>query len=263
MNLNITGKCALVTAASQGLGLACAQALANEGAKVAICSRNEMKIMKIAKEISLSSNSEVIGIACDLSNIDDINRLLNKIYELLGNIDILVFNHGNLTPGSFDKVTLDTWQQNLSISLLPAIHLMNTILPKMKEQLWGRIIFISSIFAKEPDYNFIVSSTIRAGLLGFTKSLATQMAQYGITVNSVLPGYFDTPLLRRIALEKGKSLGKKEKDILARWASELPSKKISQPKTIGFLVSLLASDLVPNLIGAAIPIDEGLAKTLI
>jgi 3-oxoacyl-[acyl-carrier protein] reductase len=184
MDLGLHGKVALVTAASRGLGRACAEALAAEGARVAICSRNEERITTTATEIRQQTGGEVIGFVCNMIKVEDIQRLVREVHERFGHIDILVFNHGNPPPGAFSNIALEQWHEGLNLCIWSAIHLFRSVLPIMKKQRWGRIIVISSIFAKEPDPDYVVSSTLRAGLLGLTKCLARELAPYQITVNT-------------------------------------------------------------------------------
>ena len=262
MNLNLKGKCALVTAASRGLGRACAEALALEGADVAICSRNIEQIRKTANEISINTGGNVRGFVCDLANSNDIDLLLSELRTHFKKIDILVFNNGNLPPGSFSQVNMEQWHLGISMCLMPAIQLCNALISNMKENNWGRIIFINSIFAKEPDPNYIISSTLRSGLLNFAKCIARELATNSITVNSVLPGYFETPLLRSLAEEEGTRINKDARHVLNVWANMIPTNKLANPDQLGYLVAFLSSDLSENISGASIPIDGCMAKSL-
>jgi 3-oxoacyl-[acyl-carrier protein] reductase len=262
MDLGLHGKVALVTAASRGLGRACAEALAAEGARVAICSRNEERITTTAAEIQQQTGSEVIGFVCDVTKVEDIQRLIREIHERFGHIDILVFNHGNPPPGAFSNIALEQWHEGLNLCIWSAIHLFRSVLPIMKKQRWGRIIVISSIFAKEPDPDYVVSSTLRAGLLGLTKCLARELAPYQITVNTVLAGYFDTPLVRQLAAEEAQRKGKPVQQVLQEWANIVPTATIPPPLELGQLVAWLSSEQARNVTGIAIPIDGGMLKGL-
>lgn len=261
MELGLSDKCVLVTGASQGLGRACAEALAAEGARIAICSRSMSRITKAADGIADTAGSEVIGFVCDLTNPKDIQRLISQTQEHFGHIDALVFNHGNPPPGSFFDISIERWQEGLNISLWPAIHLCRAVIPAMKEQHWGRIIFISSTFAKEPDPNYVISSTLRAGLLGLAKCLSRELAPYQITVNTVLAGYFDTPLIRQLAAEVGRRVRKDDKQILQEWANMSPSRTMCEPFALGQLVAWLSSEQAHNVTGTAVTSDGGLLKS--
>lgn len=255
MDLNLKNKFALVTAASSGLGLACAEALAKEGVSVAICSHNLERITKVANEIANKTGSNVKGFFCDLTDTNNINLLLTEIKKYFGKIEIFVFNHGNLPPGPFSVVNIEQWYEGISMCLSSAIQICHSLIPDMKKNQWGRIIFISSIFAKEPDSNYVVSSTLRSGLLSLSKCLAREFASYGITVNTVLPGYFNTPLLRCLAEKEGIQSGKDIQHVLNEWANNIPSKKFLNPDKLGMLVAFLSSDLADYISGASIVID--------
>jgi len=262
MKLKLENKCALVTAASQGLGRASAEALAQEGAKVIICSRNEKRIIQTANEITKKTGNKVTGLVCDLTKFDDIKKMIQSIYDLFENIDILIFNHGNLPPGSFENLNINHWRNGLSLSLWPAIHLCQSLIPKMKIQNWGRIIFISSIYAKEPDPRFIISSSYRAGLLGFAKCLASELAINKVTVNTVLAGYYDTPLLREIASKTAIVTEKTVETVLTEWTKTIPTKFLPDSSSLGELVAWLASENSFNITGTAITSDGGLNKVI-
>jgi len=262
MDLNLKDRCALVTAASQGLGRACAEALALEGARVAICSRNRGRVNRTANEIAKKAKVEVFGFVCDLKNSEDVGRLVSECREHLGRVDIFVFNHGNLLPGSFSDIGIEEWQEGLNICLWPAIHLSRSLMPEMKKQRWGRIIFISSIFAKEPNPEYVLSSTLRAGLLGFAKCLAHEVAPYRITVNTVLAGYFDTPLVRRLAKDRARLLGKDIREVQEEWAAMLPTRIIPEPLALGHLVGWLSSEKAHNVTSTTVVSDGGLVKGL-
>jgi len=258
MELGLRNKCALVTAASQGLGRACAEALAREGAQVAICSRSMERITRAADEINLKTGDKVLGFVCDITQADDIERLVTEVRSQLGHIDILVFNHGNPPPGSFLELDIEQWKAGLALCLWPAIRMCQFVVPEMKSRHYGRIIFISSIFAKEPDHNYVISSTLRSGLLGFAKCIARDLASYSITVNTVLAGYFDTPLLKQVAESHAIKFQKKLQQVVQEWANMIPTKTLADPLSLGQLVAWLSSSQANNLTGVAIPIDGGL-----
>lgn len=260
MELNLQDKCALVTAASQGLGRACAEALAKEGAKVVICSRSTNRVSKAADEIASVTGSEVTGFICDLTKHQDIQKLVADTRKYLGRIDILVFNYGNPPPGSFFDLNLKQWREGMGLCFWPAIHLCRPIISEMQERRWGRIIFISSIFAKEPDSNYVVSSTLRAGLLGLAKCLARDMATYGVTINTILPGYFNTPLLRQLAEKEALQLGKNTEQVLQEWTATVPVGQLGDPHKLGKLVTFLSSDLAAHITGTTISMDGDILR---
>ncbi len=257
MDLGLANKVALVTAASRGLGYACAMALATEGAHVAICSRSKTRVRAAASRISKATGSKVIGIQTDLTREEQLPRLVREVEKVLGSIDIFVFNTGNPPAGDFASASDKDWALGFSLCLRAPIVLCRLILPKMRKRTFGRIIFLSSIFAQEPDKGYVVSSTLRAGLGALSKCLAREAGQDGVSVNLVCPGYFDTPLLHELARKQAKKLGKSSKQVLLEWGKLSPAGQLGTPSHLGALVALLASSQAGYIQGAAVPIDGG------
>lgn len=257
MDLELINKVALVTAASRGLGYACAMALAAEGANVAICSRSKTRVRAAASRISKATGSEVIGVQADLTREDQLPLLVREVEKVFGPIDIFVFNTGNPPAGDFTSASDKDWALGFSLCLRPPIVLCRLILPKMRMRKFGRIIFLSSIFAQEPDKGYVVSSTFRAGLGALSKCLGREAGQDGVSVNLVCPGYFDTPLLHELARKHAKTLGKSSERVLSDWGKLSPARRLGSPAHLGALVALLASSQGSYIQGAAVPIDGG------
>ena len=262
MNLGLRGKVALVTAASRGLGRACAQALAEEGARVAICSRSLERISSAASEISQETGNEVKAFAADVTKPEDIYRLISEVKNSFGRLDVLVSNTGSPPPGDFCAIEREQWQCGLDLCLWPAIYLCRAVIPEMQKQHWGRIIFLSSSFAKDPDANFIVSSTIRAGLLNMAKCLARDLAPSRITVNTVMPGYIDTPLLREFAEVSTELSQASSQSLYDAWAQMIPAGRLGNAMELAQAVAFLASDSSAYITGSAIGLDGGLIHSV-
>ena len=262
MDLGLKNKNTIVTASSKGLGFACANALAIEGANVTICSRNKKNVSKGVSKISKNSTSQIKGYTCDLRSETSINHFLSTSKCEQNPTDILVINHPNPHAGSFGKVNLSMWRQDIDASLFSTIALCNSLLPSMKKRKWGRIIIISSIFAKEPDPGYIISSTLRAGLLGFAKGISTELAAFNITVNTVLAGYFSTPLLNELATKEAQKMNVDKRSIVSSWADMIPNKKIPEPEMIGDFIAFLCSAKADHITGATLVIDGGYLKNI-
>jgi len=260
MNFGLRGKVALVTAASQGLGLACAEALAAEGCGVAICARDSERVADAAERLRHSSRARIEGLQCDLRRREDRDELIRRVEATFRKVDVLVFNHGNPPPGNFESVTSARWEEGIDLSLRPALHLCQALVPGMRHRGWGRIVFLSSAFAREPDPAYVVSATLRAGLLGLAKCLARELAPHGVTVNTVLAGYFSTPLLQALAEEDGVRAGVPAQAVLESWAQQVPVGSIGDGRMLGQLVAWLCSECSQNIVGAAIPCDGGLLR---
>ena len=185
MNFELNNKIAIVTAASQGLGKASALALALEGATVIICSRRENAIAEAAKEIHDATGATIVPMVVDVLKLDDIRRLVLETKQQFGTVHVLVNNAGGPPTGSITSLSDEDWHQGHELTLMSMVRLTREVLPMMIEQRWGRIITITSIAAKQPINELLLSSAIRPGILGLTKVLANLHSKDNITVNTV------------------------------------------------------------------------------
>lgn len=254
MRLGIDGKVALVQGASQGLGYAIALELAWEGARVAICSRDQGRIDAAAERIreKTGGSADVLPLACDVSSADARADLLEKVKSSYDNVDILVTNSGGPHAGPYHTLSEEDWAFAINNNLLAMKDSALEVLPGMQANKWGRIIFITSIAAKQPIQSLILSNTARAGLAGFAKTLATEVASQGITVNSVLPGTHDTERLQELYKDFA------DKDRVAR---DIPAGRLGKPKELAAVVTFLASVRASYVTGQAIVVDGGSSKT--
>ncbi len=261
MELNLEGKTALVTGASYGLGYACAKALAQEGATVAICSRRRDTVEKAAQEISAETGQSVFGLQADLTNDADLVSLVGAAKEKLGTIDILVLSTGHPPTYSLDEATDEHWQEGNDLILQPTIKLTRALLPDMRQRKYGRFIYIGSVLGLQAKPSSIIQSTLRTGINAFSKCIATEAAIDGVTANVLCPGYFETPLLKSLA-EKMERESDKETaaKLLAEWEESCPTKKFGKPEDFGAFVSFLASPRGEYFNGTSIAIDGGSLK---
>ncbi|HHE40898.1 MAG TPA: SDR family NAD(P)-dependent oxidoreductase, partial [Candidatus Cloacimonetes bacterium] len=189
MYLGIKDKIAFVSASSKGLGKAVALQLAQEGAKVIICARDEDELIKAKADIEYRTGAEIMSLQLDVTIQEQINKAIDAIIKEFGTIDILVCNAGGPPAGMFEDFTPDDYREAVELNLMSTITLCYKVIPFMKRQQWGRIINITSVSVKQPIDNLILSNTSRSGVIGFSKSLSNQVAKDGITVNAVCPGY--------------------------------------------------------------------------
>jgi 3-oxoacyl-[acyl-carrier protein] reductase len=257
MKLNLEGKNALITAASYGLGFFCAEALAREKASVAICSRDPKRITDAANSIALTTGSKAHAIPGDLTVESDIARIIQEAEDALGTIDILVLSTGHPPTYPFSQATDAHWQRGIDLILKPAIALSRAVIPKMKAQGYGRLVFIGSIFGLEPERSSIVQSTLRTGLNSFSKCIASEFAADGITSNVICPGYFDTPLVRDLAKKYALETNTSVEAVLDDWRTFAPVKKFGKPEDLGDLVAFIASPRGEFINGTSITIDGG------
>ncbi len=257
MDLGLKGRAAIVAAASSGLGRATAMELAREGANVAINARDETELMRSADEIREAAGVEALAVAGDLTDEASVRRLIAETKTRFGRVDILVANAGGPPAGYFKDFTADDYRQAVELNLISTINLCREAVPHMRERGWGRIVAITSIAAKQPVENLILSNTARAGVLGFMKSLSQQVAAEGITVNTVCPGYHMTERLRKLGELMAQNEGMTVEEIYARWAAMTPMKRIGQPHEFAALVAFLCSERASYLTGTVIQIDGG------
>jgi 3-oxoacyl-[acyl-carrier protein] reductase len=263
MDLGLKNKVALVAAASRGLGRAVAEELATEGAALIICSRNEAKINQAAKEIAEAQGAKVLAAVADVSNPEDVKRLTEFAIERLGRIDILVTNSGGPPAGPFESFTLDQWEAATKLLLHSSVELARQVLPGMKERKWGRILNITSIAVKQPVDNLILSNSLRAAVTGFARTLANEVAAFGITVNNIMPGYTRTERVEELAQMMAEKQGITAADFIERWEKEIPMRRIGEPREFAALAAFLVSERASYITGISIPVDGGWIKSLI
>lgn len=261
MDLELEGKVALVTAASQGLGFGCASALASEGARVAICARDKERVEAAARDISQRSGATVVGFEADVTSRDDLSRFVRDTEAALGTIDILVCNTGNPPGGHLLDTGDEDWDRGLSLVLRPAITLTQLVVPGMRDRGFGRVLFISSAYGLEPNPDSVISSTLRAGLHALAKCAARDVGGDGVCVNVVCPGYFNTPLLEEYARKEASTGGGLAAEILERWGKGAPAGRLGAPADLGALVTFLASPRSGYIQGTVVAIDGGMLRT--
>ena len=262
MELGLKGKKALVTGASYGLGYACALSLAEEGVEVAISSRFFDKIDSVAQEITKKTGTRAVGIAADLTQLDDLERTVKEAEDALGHVDILVVSTGHPPTHPFSEATLEQWTHGHDLVLRPPIYLTKLLLDGMRKRNYGRIIYIGSIFGIEPEFTSVVQSTLRTGLNALTKCVATEAAADGVSANVICPGYFDTPLVHELAKQYAVSHGVSAAEVVNAWKYSSPVKRFGKPEDLGALVTFLASTRAEFITGTAITIDGGAVRQI-
>lgn len=257
------GRVAIVCAASQGLGKATAVALAREGAHVVICSRDRKKLDAAAKEIrSASPGSTVVPVVADLSRPSPIRKMVAAVAKRFGRIDILVTNAGGPPVASFLELDDGAWQRGIDLNLMSAIRCIRAVLPHMRKRSWGRIIAITSLTAKQPVDDLIISSTVRPGILGLAKVLGNQFGREGILVNCVAPGFILTSRQRELVEARAKKAGTTMEGYMEEQEKTIPLGRLGQPEELADVIAFLASERSSYINGTTITVDGGLVKGL-
>src|SRR5438105_7754321 len=263
MDLGLNNKVTLVAAASRGLGRAVAEELAAEGASLIICSRKQETIERVANEIKDATGANIIGVAADVSNPSDVSQLVQAGIERFGRIDILVTNAGGPPAGQFESFTLDQWEAATRLLLHSAVELARHVLPGMKERRWGRILNITSIAVKQPVDNLILSNSLRAAVTGFARTLANEVASFGVTVNNIMPGYTRTERVEELSRMMAEKEGITPAEFVARWQKEIPLRRLGEPREFAALAAFLVSERASYVTGTSIPVDGGWIKSLL
>jgi len=259
MDLGLKGKVALVTAASQGLGKASAVELAREGVKLAICSRDEEKIESTAKEIIELTGAEVISFQTNLDNGNEISNLIDSIQNNYGSIEILVNNTGGPKAGFFEDISDEDWINTFESTFLSAVRVTRKVLPSMKENKWGRIINISSVSAKQPIDNLMLSNGVRMSIHGWSKTLSNQVASYNVLINNVCPGFTHTERVNDLINNQAESSKSSKEDIIESIASGIPAKRVGEAEELAALVAFLSSERASYITGQSIAVDGGVS----
>jgi len=263
MDLGLKEKVALVTAASKGLGKAAALELAREGARVAICARTESPLRAAADEIEKATGGKVLPVVADVSNADDIEKLVQATVDHLGRLDILVTNAGGPPAGYFFDLNDDVWQAAFELTLMSTVRLCRAAVPYMQKNGWGRVVNITSVSVKQPIDNLLLSNAFRAGVVGLSKTLSNQFAGDGITVNSVCPGYTRTDRVTQLNAARARELGIDEKKVERQVTADIPMGRMGQPEELAALIVFLASERAGYITGTTIQVDGGYVKGLL
>ncbi len=259
MDLGLAGKVAIVAASSRGLGRAIAEELAAEGARVVICARGEEALRAAAAEIRSAHGSEVLDVVADVADTSDAKRFVDTALDRYGKIDILVNNSGGPPSGRFENLTTEMWDSAAQLLLNSAVGLTRLVLPGMKERRWGRILNVTSIAAKQPVDGLMLSNSLRAAVIGFARTLATEVAPFGVTVNNLLPGYTRTDRVEQLARATAAGSGA----AFSKWESEIPMRRLGEPRELAALAAFLASERASYITGASIAVDGGWVKGLL
>jgi 3-oxoacyl-[acyl-carrier protein] reductase len=257
MNFGLENRVAIVTAASKGLGYASALGLAQEGAKVAICARSEQDIQQAAATIRNETGADVLPLTADVTKKEDLARVVEATVAQFGGVHILVPNSGGPSPGTFETLDEEKWQQALDSTLFSTTRLIQYALPHLKAAGWGRIVVITSTSAKQPIAGLLLSNSVRAGIVGLLKTLSQEFAPYGITVNNVAPGSFSTARIDHILDVRSKAAGITVEEARKQMEARIPLGRLGAPQELANAVVFLASEAASYVTGQTWVVDGG------
>lgn len=256
MDLEIGGKRALVLGASRGLGMEIAKSLAKEGVIVFAAARSQDKITAWSQGME-----NVHALQLDLGKLDDVDRVVDGLLAD-GGVDIIVNNSGGPPPGTAEKADRASWLAHFEAMAANVFHLNTRLLPVMKEQGWGRIISITSSGVEQPIPNLALSNGIRAAVVGWSKTLANEVAADGITVNVVMPGRIHTQRVDELDAAAAKRTESDVAEVAAKSRATIPAGRYGKPEEFADVVTFLASARAGYVTGSRIRIDGGSIKSI-
>lgn len=262
MDLGIRDRVAIVTGGSMGLGKAVARELAREKARVVISARNEARLRAAAEEIRRDTGAQVLAIAADMTRPDEIRALVDETVGRWGTVEIAVANAGGPPGTRFETTSAAEFERAIELNLLSTIRLAQEVAPYMRARRWGRFIAITSVSVKQPLPGLILSNTARAGVVGFVKTMATEMAPHGVLCNAVAPGYMRTGRVEELAMERARNEERDVDDVLAEMSGRIPAGRMGEPEELAAAVAFLASDRASYVTGVTLQVDGGFVQGL-
>ncbi len=263
MDLGLQGKRALVTAASMGIGRACALEISREGAAVVICARGEEALEAAKDAISGETGGRVVAVRADLTEASQIDALVERAAAELGGLDVLVANAGGPPSGQFVDFDDDAWTRAVTLNLMSVVRLMRSVIPHMRRAGGGSIVNMTSVSVKEPLKGLVLSNAVRAGVVGLSKTAANELGPEGIRVNVVCPGFTATDRMKELIQARAARENKTEDEISEGYYSSVPLGSFAEPSDIAKMVAYLASDAAQYVTGVTVQVDGGFVKGLL
>jgi 3-oxoacyl-[acyl-carrier protein] reductase len=260
MDLGLKNKRALVLGASKGIGRGIVEELAAEGTRVIVASRDGAACAQVAADIASLSGSEVLGTACDMADLDAVDRVADFAQEAFGGVDILVNNTGGPPFGRVSEVDSETWRQYFESMFISATRLTGHILPGMRAQGWGRVLLVTSTGVIEPIPHLGISNALRIALTNWAKTISLELAPDGVTINALMPGRIDTDRIRQFYEVAAEQQGKDIEEVKAEVASGIPMGRVGRVDEFAALAAFLASERASYITGTATAIDGGVTK---
>ena len=263
MDLGLHNRVALVAASSKGLGKAVAEELAAEGVKLVLCARGGEALRATADAITRGYDVPVLAVPADVGKPGEAERVVREGLAKFGQIDILLTNSGGPPAGPFESLSREAWDQATALVLSSVVEFCRAVVPGMKERRWGRILNVCSIAAKQPVDNLMLSNSLRAAVIGFARTLANEVASFGITVNNLLPGFTRTERMVELSEVTAKKESISPEQALARYTASVPMGRMAEPREFAALAAFLASERAGYLTAQSIAVDGGWIRSLL
>ena len=260
MDLQLKGKVALVTGASRGLGFATAVTLAREGCMVAVNSRSEENAKAAAGKIASETGTQAIGLAGDVSEVGEAEKLIENTVNALGGLDLLVTNAGGPPAGTFESFDEEAWQKAIDLSFTSHVRLIRAALPHLRKSKIPSVLTVTSYTVKQPLPNLVLSNSIRNATIGLTKSLALELGKDGIRFNSILPAWTETERVADLMAFRAKNNNTTVEEETRKQAAESPLGRMGRPQEFANAAVFLLSPAASYITGVMLPVDGGIYK---
>lgn len=260
MDLKLKNKIALVTGSSKGLGYAAALLLAKEGCKVAINGRDENTIKKVAENLSKETNTQVIGIAGDVSLPDVPEKIIQQTVQTFGGLDILITNTGGAAHGSIEELDEVKWQKGIDLYLMTHVRLIKSALPYLRKSDSASVLTITSLSVKQPIPNLLISNSVRGATVGLTKSLALDLGKDNIRVNSILPGWTSTERVEELMKARARANNSTVNEEAKKQAEQSVFGRMANPEEFANAAVFLVSPVASYITGVMLSVDGGTYK---
>jgi 3-oxoacyl-[acyl-carrier protein] reductase len=263
MDLKLKGKVALITGSSKGLGYATALLLAKEGSLVAVNSRNAENIRKAAKQINRETGANVLAIPGDLNDPEIPEQIISKTVEEFGGLDILIANAGGPPSGRFESLDDIVWQKAFELVFMSQVRLIRSALPYLKKSAAPSVLTFTSYAVKQPIPNLVLSNSLRNGVIGLTKSLALELGDLGIRVNSILPAWTMTERITELLGFRAKTHGTTLEEEAQKQSMDSPFGRMASADEVANAAVFLVSPAASYITGVMLPVDGGMYKGMV
>lgn len=260
MDLGLTGRVAIITGSSDGIGLVTAQTLAREGARVVLCARREPKLFEARDKILKETGAEVLAVQCDVRRLDDVQRLVTETLRRFGAIHILINNAGSVPAIKFTDVSDEQWYENLERKLMGFLRMTREVVPHMQKNGWGRIVNVAGTAGLEPSNTAMAVGLNNAAVMNWTKSMSLEYAGDGILVNTVAPGSINTPRQTGNRQREAEVTGKSVEEIHQARVKDIPLHRLGLPQEVANVIVFMASECASYMTGTCVTVDGGVVR---